>query len=429
LIKYYFCISILFSGVLFSEVVTEEVIAEGEGESVEIALDRALASAVSQVNGVSINSTIVNFTAEAQITTTDKSPVSSKKTKIEDIYAKGYQQEIIKKTNGAIERFEIISSEMVKENLFRVKLKVFVPKYKLEQSAMRKKIAVLGFTPRQKCCYVNSAKLNENTFNEELTSSVSSYLVQTKKFTVLDRNYEDYTNLEQARLKSPDTSIRELAKVGQELVSDFVVVGTINNISLLEKTRNLKTVDRSITTVHGNASINMRIINVATTQIIYSKVFSIDLDRKFKEIDNVVETTLELIAILADNIGKRILNEIFPIRVESISGSDLILGSGGDILSVGELYNLVELGDEIIDSYTGESLGKIEKVIGTVRITQVDSGLSYAEIVKLDDESIRLGFFKNKFLIKPIIQDSADKVIIKEDSLREEIEESFEENW
>ena len=53
---------------------------------------------------------------------------------------------------------------------------------------------------------------------------------------------------------------------------------------------------------------------------------------------------------------------------------------------MGELYNLVELGDEIIDSYTGESLGKIEKVIGTVRITQVDSGLSYAEIVKLDDE-------------------------------------------
>ena len=132
---------------------------------------------------------------------------------------------------------------------------------------------------------------------------------------------------------------------------------------------------------------------------------------------------------MADNIGKRILNEIFPIRVESISGSDLILGSGGDILSVGELYNLIELGDEIIDSYTGESLGKIEKVMGTVRITQVDSGLSYAEIVNLEDESIKLGFIKNKFLIKPIIEDPADKVIIKEDSLREEIEESFEENW
>ena len=119
-----------------------------------------------QVNGVSINSTIVNFTAEAQITTTDKSPVSSKKTKIEDIYAKGYQQEIIKKTNGAIERFEIISSEMVKENLFRVKLKVFVPKYKLEKSAMRKKIAVLGFTSTR-VLLCNSVKLNENTFNEE----------------------------------------------------------------------------------------------------------------------------------------------------------------------------------------------------------------------------------------------------------------------
>ena len=94
MIKYYFCISILFSGILFSEVVTEEVIAEGEGESVEIALDRALASAVSQVNGVSINSTIVNFTAEAQITTTDKSPVSSKKTKIEDIYTRDISKKL-----------------------------------------------------------------------------------------------------------------------------------------------------------------------------------------------------------------------------------------------------------------------------------------------------------------------------------------------
>ena len=48
---------------------------------------------------------------------------------------------------------------------------------------------------------------------------------------------------------------------------------------------------------------------------------------------------------------------------------------------------------------------------------------------KYNQSKKKLGFFKNKFLIKPVIEDSADKVIIKEDSLREEIEESFEENW
>ena len=121
--------------------------------------------------------------------------------------------------------------------------------------------------------------------------------MQSKKFTVLDRGYEDFTNLEQERLKSPDTSSRELAKIGQELVSDFVVVGTINNISLVENTRKLKTIDRSVTTITGNAAVNMRIINVATTQIIYSKVLNLDLDRKFKNIDDVVQSSLDLISI------------------------------------------------------------------------------------------------------------------------------------
>ncbi len=429
MLKLKFSFLVLFSALIFSEVEIVEVISEGEGSSIELALDKALVNALSQVNGLSIDSEISNIDSEFQIITKEKTSVSKENTKIEDINIRGYQQEIIKKTNGAIERFEIISSETVEQNLFKIKLKVFIPKFKLLKSGMRKKIAVLGFRPRKDCCFVGSSRLNENTFNEELTSSVSSYLVQSKKFTVLDRGYEDFTNLEQERLKSPDTSSRELAKIGQELVSDFVVVGTINNISLAENTRKLKTIDRSVTTITGNAAVNMRIINVATTQIIYSKVLNLDLDRKFKNIDDVVESTLDLISILSDSIGKKILNEIFPIMVESISGEVLVLGSGGDILRVGESLNLIELGDEILDSYTGESLGRIEKIIGTVKITQVDSGLSYAKVEQLFNKNALINFSKNKFLVKPLISVSNENVVIKKDLLKEDIENSFDDNW
>ena len=106
-----------------------------------------------------------------------------------------------------------------------------------------------------------------------------------------------------------------------------------------------------------------------------------------------------------------------------------MLGSGGDILKVGEKLNLIQLGDEILDSYTGESLGRIEKIIGTVKITQVDSGLSYAKIEELFDKNAILNFSRNKFLIKPLVSNDAEDVVIKKDSLKEDIEKSFEDSW
>ena len=74
-----------------------------------------------------------------------------------------------------------------------------------------------------------TTNINGQSFSEELTAAISSYLVQTRKFTVLDRQYGQ-TNTEQDRLSSDDVPITELAKLGQELVADYVLVGTINNL-------------------------------------------------------------------------------------------------------------------------------------------------------------------------------------------------------
>ena len=68
-----------------------------------------------------------------------------------------------------------------------------------------------------------------------------------------------------------DVPITELAKLGQELVSDYVLVGTLNNLSLREQTRKLNTVDREIKTIVGNTSLSYRIIDVPTGQV-FSKL-------------------------------------------------------------------------------------------------------------------------------------------------------------
>ena len=87
-------------------------------------------------------------------------------------------------------------------------------------------MAVLLLTARNSCCSVEQTRINEQPMSEELSAAISAYLVQTRKFTVLDRAYEIFAGSERNRLASDNVPITELAKLGQELVADYVLVGT-----------------------------------------------------------------------------------------------------------------------------------------------------------------------------------------------------------
>ena len=79
-------------------------------------------------------------------------------------------------------------------------------------------------------------------------------------------------------------------------------------------------------------------------------------------------------------IGNDILFAIYPLRVEKIEGEIIYLGQGGTQINVGDKFGVFRLGDEINDSYTGESLGQIEERIGTAIITSRTSKISSAKL-------------------------------------------------
>ena len=80
---------------------------------------------------------------------------------------------------------------------------------------------------------------------------------------------------------------------------------------------------------------------------------------------------------------------------------NLDLNTGGDVVSVGQVFDLMQLGEKVKDAYTKESLGKSETKIGTVEIIQVSPKQSKGKAT-LTNANIDLGkdFKPRKYLLR-----------------------------
>jgi len=66
----------------------------------------------------------------------------------------------------------------------------------------------------------------------------------------------------------------------------------------------------------------------------------------------------------------------------------LVIGQGGKGIRVGQEYKLVQLGREIIDTYTDEYIALEEIVVGRVKIISVQSKKSVAKILKSTNDVV-----------------------------------------
>ena len=113
--------------------------------------------------------------------------------------------------------------------------------------------------------------MNHDVAAYEVSSAISNFLVQSRKFTVLDRSFKGFTEAERNTLEtSENMPVKELAKLGQELFADMILVGNLNSIRLRKAERKMKTSDRVLEYLAGNIATNIRIIDTATGQIKFS---------------------------------------------------------------------------------------------------------------------------------------------------------------
>jgi curli biogenesis system outer membrane secretion channel CsgG len=341
---------------------------EGTGLTYNEAVNEALTEAISQNSGRSVE-TATELQRISHSTATESSSTAT----ISDTLA----QQIKTATKGEVLSYTVLAKEKDQTGLWTVKLSVTLAKFQRSPQADRLRIAVAGFRP---------GKAGAD-FAQLVTAASKSALVQTRKFAVLDRDWEKESDVEEALLSNKPVPREERSRLGQRLGADFVLVGTITDLWVEDN----NAPSARLLSIKAKSVVEFRLIDFATGQVKVAKVLNVGLNQaQMWAADRSGQGTTRLVALAArigNQLSEVITDTAYPITIVAASpGQEVILNQGGDRLKTGARFAVYELGEMLTDPQTGESLGKAEKMVGVIEITRSLPKMSYAKIVEQQSE-------------------------------------------
>ena len=343
--------------------------AKGEGTTRHIALCMALTEAISKRLGSQISDQAV--LALKSITVDENGHTSDR---VDQEIRSRYETA----TGGLIKWWDI-KVEEEDRNTFKVEVVAVLAKITIQASrhSTRKTLAVLPFKVDGDAA-LKGRNVPADVIGKQLRESALTYLVNSRKFAVLDQTFDK--ELDKLAGEQPATDpIQRAIAAARNLGAQYAVVGIVSGFEMGQ--RNVGNLDVPI--VNGHA--NLRIIQVDNRQTVLASTFKLgdlpNLDLGGSHPENSI----------ADSLGRamadRALETIYPFKVTALNSPDeVILNRGGDDLSAGQRFDLCNPGEELKDPSTGESLGVAERKVATVEITRVLPKVSYAKVISKTED-------------------------------------------
>ena len=410
--------------ILSAQIEHKTVEAMGSGTTLQNAINEALSEAIGRVNGKSIET---------------KSQLKSVSiTKESNDSSSSYNSESMKSavksaTKGVVSSYDIVSKS---ENggIWSVVVSAKIAKLKKSASSNRRRLAVAPLRSAKRVFQIDGNKVASSQFVRMLGQSLVSNLVQSRKFTILDREFMRETLGEKAKILLGNTPTEEMVKLGQELSADYMLVGTVEDVNFSTTEKKMLTSNTTIKIRSGELIFGYRIIDVPTRQIKFADSAKIRIsENDLRQISGAFSQTdlsSSIIEVSSDRIAKKILNAIYPMMLISARGSIVTLNQGGDLLKEGDVYEVFQFGERIVDPYTKESLGREEIFCATVEITRVNPKSSYAKITSSEID-ISTIFKPKMFVCRPSKNQSseADKQMQKLKQKQEERRKQRDDDW
>lgn len=389
----------------------KEVEAVGSAATEHEAISSALANAVGMVNGVSIDSRQWMVAFQEAIESNEGGSY---------VFEEASGLDIATLTKGTISSYEVVSTNSHAVGGFEARVRATVAIFQRGQSANRKRIAVLPMHWRDNYTIVGT-KINPLAMAEVVEQAIVDELVDSRRFTVLDRRYLEQASGEMALIETGDVPVADLVRLGQTLAADYVLVGTLENVTGASSTRRMRTRDVEVQDLNVNAQLSYRVIDPATKQVKFSRTESMVFgDHDLQTVGTSSTTEPIVIAVgvgklLGRTAGMMVTEAIYPIMVMAVTNSAVVLGQGGESMVVGTSLDLFRLGERMIDPYTKESIGRVEEWVGTVEITRATNKQSYARLVKVADIDLREHFEPKTFIARrPVGYDERPALVDKQ---------------
>ena len=380
---------LLFSNFAYAQITYVEINAKGKAISYEIALKKALKEAISKVNGVTLKTESVLETIDKSLTTNEGSSASM---------GRDLKEKISEKSGGSIKSFDILKEYEDANGLQVVEIRATVAKYKLSKTANRKRMAIVPFRVNLNEISIFGKRGFDDADNliKFINQEFTNYFVQTRKFTILDREFDKEIAAELMNLDN-SVKIEDQVKIGQKLFADYIIVGRLDFLALEKIEKKFLTSDKILKKEIGTLNFSYRVIDAPTGQIKYSSKVALEVDIKKQ-----TQPIPYLFNLTAQKAGLEIMYAIYPILVEKIEDDLLYLGQGGNQIKVDDNFTIYERTDsKIKDTYTGETLGNVEKVVGKATIIDSNAKFSVAQITE-QKYDLSEDFKPRKYMVKPI---------------------------
>lgn len=353
---------------------------EGIGLNKKEAIRDGLLQAISQVNGMQMSSESSTIMKSFETVSDGNENFAS---------ASSFQEKIKQSTKGVVQSWKIVSisktesGEMVKANL-----EVKISKLQLSDDLKRMRIVIAA--PKIASTVKNASKAKK--FNSNFSTNLNKMLTNSNRFAILDRKNTQTVSKELKMIASGNFRVEEVAKLGNKVAADYLLISSLNEIG--SKKIYKKLMGESISLTKSKASISVNIIDISTSQIIFSDDFTLA-----QSSGNVGS----LAKIISSRLSRKITDTFYPAKVISQNGKNIIVDQGKSFFNKKTKYKLLRLGGKVIDQTTGKFSARVENEVGNLAFI---SGSPKQSKLKIIDTKINLSGLKfdGSFLVRPIFK-------------------------
>ncbi len=207
-----------------------------------------------------------------------------------------------------------------------------------------------------------------------LRTRITDEIINTRKFDVVEREQINSV-LSELKLKAAGlTEEGEGPEEGKLKSAGFVIYGSVLSLGMDKTTAAVASVAASKTT--AKVEVQLRISSAETGKILSSKTIIATKSQSrmagegtTTEGNSDDQSIQDAIRSAAKKVTDALIELAYPPKIIVVGKQDITLNLTKEQVEIDDLFDVLELGEELVDPDTGESLGAEEEFIGRIQIT------------------------------------------------------------
>lgn len=345
-----------------AQVVERRVSAEGTGPTRGHAIHDALVNASSQAFGLRLQASTTTSLSSAEINID-----TATNSVLIDAFNKRISREVRTPGDRPILGYSVDGAERGTGGLWTARITLRHSDYeKLGAPADRRSVAVF---------------VKAHPQAPALLKAIEPALIATRRFDVLSRDATQAFDREARFLRSGDAAPGEMARLGQGLGADYIVVTEFDNVRVVNNQQERIALSGEVYVRSQIAgAIRLEVIEMASRKkkwtgrepltAVFEGAQKVDADMFSQRLEDA-----------ATALVARMTSVIYPIEIVRSEGGRLFINRGEGAVQPGERLEVLALGAELRDPQSGESLGEAETPVAMAEVIEVSSKFAVARLI------------------------------------------------